>query len=172
MALREVKKYPDPILRKKAALVEEIDDGVHAIIQDMFDTMEDEFGVGLAAPQIGISRRIITVSINEKGFEHLALVNPVIVRASGETVVSEEGCLSIPRINADVERPRKVVVHGTTRNGRAVEIDASGLLARVLQHEIDHLNGVLFIDRLSEKEKKRTKPEIDDMTHRSAPSSG
>jgi peptide deformylase len=168
MALREVKKYPDPLLRKMAALVEEIDDGIHTIIQDMFDTMEDEFGVGLAAPQIGISKRIITVSINEKGFEHLALINPEIVHASKETAVSEEGCLSIPRINADVERPREVVVHGTTRNGRAVEIDASGLLARVLQHEIDHLNGVLFIDRLSEIEKKRTKPEIDDMTRRYA----
>jgi peptide deformylase len=171
MALREVKKYPDPVLRKSAALVEEIDDGIHTIIQDMFDTMEDEFGVGLAAPQIGTSKRIITVSINEKGFEHLALINPKIVHASKETAVSEEGCLSIPRINADVERPRKVVVHGTTRNGRAIEIDASGLLARVLQHEIDHLNGVLFIDRLSEIEKKRTKPEIDDMTRHCAPPS-
>ncbi|MBN2324436.1 MAG: peptide deformylase [Spirochaetes bacterium] len=171
MALREVKKYPDTVLRKQAAPVDTIDDGVHAIIQDMFDTMEDEFGVGLAAPQIGISKRIITVSINEKGFEHLSLINPEIVHASKETAVSEEGCLSVPRINAEVERPRKVVVHGTTRNGSAVEIDASGLLARVLQHEIDHLNGVLFIDRLSEKEKKRTKPEIDDMTHRPSPSS-
>jgi len=171
MALREVKKYPDPVLRKQAALVEEVDNGIHAIIQDMFDTMEDEFGVGLAAPQIGISRRIITVSIKEKGFEHLALVNPVIVQASKETVVSEEGCLSVPRINADVERSKRVVVHATTRNGNAVEIDASGLLARVLQHEIDHLDGVLFIDRLSEKEKKRTKPEIDDMMRRSAPAS-
>jgi len=163
MALRTVKKYPDPILRRKAEDVTDIDEGIHAVIEDMFKTLEGEAGVGLAAPQIGICKRIIVVSINEKGFEHLALINPVITSSSEELVTSEEGCLSVPGINADVSRPEKVTVQGTTKNGRIAEITASGLLARVLQHEIDHINGGLFIDRLSEKERKKINSELDDM---------
>ena len=163
MAVRAVRKFPDPFLRMRAEEVSEVDDGIHAVVEDMFDTMEDETGVGLAAPQIGISKRIIVVSIDEKGFEHLALINPVITYSAEEQVTSEEGCLSVPGINADVIRPVRVTVQGVTRNGRTVEITASGMLARVLQHEIDHLNGVLFIDRLTEKEKKRIKSELDDI---------
>jgi peptide deformylase len=163
MAVRTVKKFPDPVLRRKAENIQDIDEGVLSLIEDMFETMEEEIGVGLAAPQIGISKRVIVVSVDEKGFERFALINPVIIQSSEELMASEEGCLSVPGINADVTRPRKVVVQGTTRNGRAVEITASGMLARVLQHEIDHLNGVLFIDRLDEKDKKKVQRELDDM---------
>jgi len=163
MVLRKIKKYPDPILRKIAEDVTDIDEGIHAVIEDMFETMEEEAGIGLAAPQIGISKRIIVVSIKEKGFEHLALINPVITSSSKELTTSEEGCLSVPGINADVSRPEKATVQSTTKNGRVVEITASGLLARVLQHEIDHLSGVLFIDRLSQKERNRINSELDDM---------
>jgi peptide deformylase len=161
MALRTVKHYPDPGLRKKAQEVSEIDDGIRAVVEDMFETMEQEGGVGLAAPQIGISNRIIVISIHERGFERLALINPVIMESSPERVASEEGCLSVPGIEAEVSRPERVVVQGTTKNGRVVEITTTGLLARVLQHEIDHLNGVLFIDRLTEKEQKRIEDELD-----------
>jgi peptide deformylase len=161
MALKEVRKFPDPFLRERAREVSEIDDGVRAIVHDMFETMGDESGIGLAAPQIGVGRRIIVVSINEKGFEHLALINPVVTDSSPEHVAYEEGCLSVPGVNADVSRPERVVVQGTTKNGRDVEITASGLLARVLQHEIDHLNGTLFIDKLTEKETKRIKSELE-----------
>ena len=163
MALRKVKKYPDPILRRKAEEVKDDDEEIHVIIEDMFETMEEEVGIGLAAPQIGISKRIITISIGEKGFERLALINPVITSSSEECVNYEEGCLSLPGISADVNRPERVTVQGTTKNGSVVEITASGMLARVLQHEIDHLNGVLFIDRLSQKGIKRIEGELDDM---------
>jgi peptide deformylase len=161
MALRTVKLYPDPVLRKKAQEVSEIDDGIRAVVEDMFETMEQEGGVGLAAPQIGITNRIIVISIHERGFERLALINPVIMESSPERAASEEGCLSFPGIEAEVSRPERVMVQVTTKNGRVVEITATGLLARVLQHEIDHLNGVLFIDRLTEKGQKRIEDELD-----------
>ena len=120
MAVREVKKYPDPFLRKRSEEVPEIDDGIKTIIADMFETMDVEDGVGLAAPQIGISKRIIVISVDEKGFDRLALVNPVIEYFSDDTDTLEEGCLSVPGINADVTRPSKVVVKGITKNGRGV----------------------------------------------------
>ena len=105
-------------------------------------------------------KRIIVVSIKEKNFERLALINPVISSFSDETVFMEEGCLSVPGINMDVRRPVKVVLRGQTRSGRLVEIDASGMLARVVQHEIDHLDGVLFIDRLEDRDKKAIEADL------------
>ena len=163
MAVRELKKYPDPFLRKRSEEVPEIDEGIKAIIADMFETMDVEDGVGLAATQIGISKKIIVISIDEKGFDRLALINPVIEYFSDDTDTMEEGCLSVPGINADVTRPSKVVVKGITKNGRGVEITASGLLGRALQHEIDHLNGTLFIDRLEDREKKRIENELEEL---------
>ncbi len=158
-----VKKYPDPFLRKPAEEVAKIDDSVTSLIKSMFDVMEEEGGIGLAAPQIGESKRIIVVSIDEKNFDRLALINPVIRHLSTETDVMEEGCLSIPGVNADVERPVQAVVQGMTKSGRLIEISAEGLLARVLQHEIDHLDGVLFIDRLTSKERKSIASELEDL---------
>ena len=155
-----VRHYPDPFLRLQSEEVDEVDDSLLDLIEKMFVAMEDERGIGLAAPQIGVSKRIIVVSIEEKKFNRLALINPVIVHLSSDMEVMEEGCLSVPGVNADVERPVEAVVRGTTKNGRLVEISAQGLLARVLQHEIDHLNGVLFIDRLSTKERERIDKEL------------
>jgi peptide deformylase len=155
MENRRVRRYPDPFLRLKSGEVGEVDESLQGLIQDMFAAMEEERGIGLAAPQIGVSKRVVVVSVEEKNFNRLALINPEIVQTSSEMDVMEEGCLSVPGVNADVERPIEAVVRGTTKNGRLVEISARGLLARVLQHEIDHLDGVLFIDRLSPKERKR-----------------
>jgi peptide deformylase len=163
MAIKEVKKYPDPFLRKRSEEVPEVNEEIQAIIANMFETMDEEDGVGLAAPQIGISKRIIVISVDEKGFDRLALINPVIEYFSDDSSTMEEGCLSVPGINADVTRPSKVVVKGITKNGRGVEITASGLLGRALQHEIDHLNGTLFIDRLNEKERKRVENELEEL---------
>ena len=163
MAVREVKKYPDPFLRKRSEEVPEVNEEIQAIIADMFETMDEEDGVGLAAPQIGISRRIIVISVDEKGFDRLALINPVVEYFSDDISTMEEGCLSVPGINADVTRPSKVVVKGITKNGRGVEITASGLLSRALQHEIDHLNGTLFIDRINNREKKRIESELEEL---------
>jgi peptide deformylase len=160
MSIDDLKKYPNPILRTVAEEVGMVEETVQSLIRDMFKIMDEANGVGLAAPQIGVSRRVIVVSLNEKNFERLALINPVIERVSEELVSMEEGCLSIPGVNADVVRPSKAVVRGLTRSGRMVEITAANLLARVLQHEIDHLNGVLFIDRISEADRKRVEEEL------------
>jgi peptide deformylase len=155
-----IKIYPDPVLRKISDEVHEINESTRALIKDMFEIMEEEGGIGLAAPQVGISKRIIVLSLKEKNFEKMALINPVIVSSSKETAFMEEGCLSIPGINADVQRSTKLIARGLTRSGKMVEITASNLLTRVLLHEIDHLDGVLFIDRLSDKEKKKVEGDL------------
>ncbi len=147
-------------MRKISDEVHEINESTRALIKDMFEIMEEEGGIGLAAPQVGISKRIIVLSLKEKNFEKMALINPVIVSSSKETAFMEEGCLSIPGINADVQRSTKLIARGLTRSGKMVEITASNLLTRVLLHEIDHLDGVLFIDRLSDKEKKKVEGDL------------
>ena len=164
MAKRNIIVYPNPVLRMNAQEVTEVDEETRELIKDMFETMDEENGIGLAAPQLGISKRILVVSINEKNFERLAIINPVISFFSEETVVMEEGCLSVPGINMDVRRPSRIILRGLTRSGRLVEIDASGLLARVIQHEMDHLDGVLFIDRLSDKDKKAIEADLQVLT--------
>jgi peptide deformylase len=163
-----VRHYPDPFLRLRAREVAEIDESTRALIDEMFKAMEEENGIGLAAPQIGVGKRVVVVSLDEKNFNRLALINPEILHLSEETVVMEEGCLSVPGVNADVRRPVEAVVKGITRSGRLVEIEAKGLFARVLQHEIDHLDGVLFIDRLTEKARKSVSGELEALEQRYA----
>jgi peptide deformylase len=149
MSVREVRVLGDPVLRERAAPVARIHAQHRALIDDMFETMYKEDGVGLAAPQVGVSERIIVVDPREEGVQPFALVNPERVSSSEETDRAEEGCLSIPGLKEIVERSLQVVVTGTDPDGQAVRVEAEGLLARILQHEIDHLNGVLFIDRVS-----------------------
>jgi len=126
-----------------------VDAEVRRLMDDMMDTMYEADGVGLAAPQVGVSRRIIVVDIREPDVVPFALVNPVIVERSDEPERGEEGCLSIPGLWEVVERPARVVVEGLGRDGVSRRIEAEGLLARCLQHEVDHLDGVLFLDRIS-----------------------
>lgn len=136
-----------PELRQKSQLVKNAQDPViQELIFDMRETMCKNKGVGLAAPQIGYLLRIIVVSDSGNEF---AVINPVIKRVSKNKVILEEGCLSLPKIFKDVERPEKVTVSGLDQGGNKIKIKAEGWLARVLQHEIDHLNGILFIDKLS-----------------------
>lgn len=168
MSATAIIRYPDPRLRKKAEEVNEIDEDIQKLITAMFEAMEEDDGIGLAAPQIGVSRRVIVVSFDDKDFERLALINPVISWLSEGKDVMEEGCLSVPGVKAEVERSVDAVVKGMTRNGRWVEITAHGLLARVLQHEIDHLNGVLFIDRLTGRERKRIAVELKSLANQYA----
>lgn len=156
-------KYPDPRLRRKAVEVSQIDGEIEDLIKTMFRIMKDEEGIGLAAPQVGVSQRVIVVSLESRGFERLALINPVIQWLSEEKDFVEEGCLSVPGVRAEVERSVDAVVKGMVKSGRLVEITAHGLLARVLQHEIDHLEGVLFIDRLSEEERGRVAGELSNL---------
>lgn len=154
MGLLEVRLLGDPVLRAPAAAVDELDDGLRALISDMFDTMYAQEGVGLAAPQVGLGHRIIVVDPREPGVEPFALINPVIVELSDEKEKGEEGCLSLPGLKDIVERPARCVVDGLDREGKPVHIAAEGLLARILQHEVDHLDGVLFIDRVSPLKRK------------------
>ncbi len=150
MAVLEIKKYPEPVLKRKAQPVEDIDDALLGLIDDMLDTMYDAPGIGLAAPQVGVSKRVIVVDVSgrEEGHPLIVLINPEIIRSEGK-IVSEEGCLSVPGYVSNIERAGKVTVTGTDREGRPVEIEATGLLSRALQHEIDHLDGILFVDRMS-----------------------
>lgn len=145
MAKLEVLRYPNSILRKKCAPIETIDDEVVQLARDMLETMYEDKGIGLAAPQVGITRQLIVLDI---GDGPLALINPKIVHAEG-TDIMEEGCLCLPGINVDVERSACVRVIGLDTAGDTVEIDAEELLARALQHEIDHLSGTLIIDKVS-----------------------
>lgn len=144
MAIRNIRKDEDPILRKKAKSVEKIDDRVKTLLEDMKDTMYDAEGVGLAAPQVGVLKRIILVDVGEGLLE---MINPEIIETCGEEV-DEEGCLSLPGKNGEVPRPEAVTVKGLNPRGEEITIQAKDLFARALCHEIDHLNGVLFTDRV------------------------
>jgi peptide deformylase len=149
MATRTIHTYPDPVLKRKAAPVADFGEELQLLIDDMLETMYAAPGIGLAAPQVGISRRVIVIDISSKEDpgQLVVLVNPELVAAEGEEE-GDEGCLSVPDFSAKVKRARKVAVRGHDRHGRQVELHAEDLLARALQHEIDHLEGTLLLDRL------------------------
>ena len=154
MPLLPIRILGDPVLRKPAAPVEAVDDELRRLVDDMFETMYHADGVGLAAPQVGISRRVLVIDTHEDGSVPIALINPEILETSPETERGEEGCLSIPGLRDVVERAANVVVQALDPQGNTVRIEGSTLLARALQHEIDHLDGVLFIDRVSPLKRK------------------
>jgi peptide deformylase len=152
MAVREIVTVPHPTLKKNARKVTDFGPKLQTLIDDMVETMRVAPGVGLAAPQVDISQRVIVVEFGDEEDETVeprlyAVVNPEIVRPSQETVVGTEGCLSIPGLVGDVERSESVTVKGFSRRGQPMKIKASGWLARIFQHEVDHLNGVLFTDK-------------------------
>jgi peptide deformylase len=149
MSVRELRYMGDPVLREKAAPVQELTGEIRQLIEDMFDTMYAEEGVGLAAPQVGVPLRVIVVDPREPDILPFALLNPEVVDVSEETDRAEEGCLSIPGLREVVERPSAVTIEGINRDGERVVIEADGLLARILQHEVDHVDGILFVDRVS-----------------------
>ena len=161
MAILPILIYGAPELRKKARPVTVVDEAVQRLIDDMVETMYAAPGVGLAANQVGVLQRIIVVNPSEKqdpeGLQ--AIINPEIVLAEGE-VVAEEGCLSIPDVRDDVARYRRVVVKGIGRDEKPLEVEATEMAGRVLQHEIDHLDGVLFVDRLSPAKKTLLKRQL------------
>jgi peptide deformylase len=149
MSVMRIEMLGSEALRRRAEEIGELDDELRRLVRDMFETMYDAEGVGLAAPQVGLSRRVIVVDVREEGTHPFALVNPRIVESSRDSDKAEEGCLSIPGVSSVVERPARVTVEGLDENGAPVRMEAEGLLARCLQHEIDHLDGILFIDRIS-----------------------
>ncbi len=163
MALLRIRTYPDEVLKKKSAPVEEFDGALQKLIDDMIETMYAAPGVGLAAPQVGVSKRLIVVDVNMRESEHkyplLVLINPVLAETEGE-VESEEGCLSLPGLTGTLPRAEKVLVRGIGREGKPARISAEGLLAIALQHELDHLDGILILDKLSPLKKSFYKKKL------------
>jgi peptide deformylase len=151
MAIRPIRIIPDPILRKEAEPIERVDDELRALMEDMLATMYEAPGIGLAAPQIGISRRLIVMDPAKEDAPKtpVVMVNPKILVRSEEMRVHDEGCLSIPDVTAEIERPAKTRVSYIDREGKQQEAEFEGIWSTLVQHEIDHLNGVLFIDYLS-----------------------
>jgi len=160
MAVLPILKYPDPVLCRKAKRVSRIDESLNRLIDDMIETMYQASGAGLAAPQVGVSLKIAVIGIPDE--EVIVLVNPELVKKSGERMVIE-GCLSVPGYRGEIKRAEKVTVKALDRNGKAFRIKADNLLAEVLEHEIDHLNGILYIDHL-ESTDKLEKIEMDEDT--------
>ena len=157
MARREILILPDKRLRQVSEPVKKIDTGIRALVEDMFESMYDAPGIGLAAIQVGAPKRVVTMDLAKKEEPKApqVFINPEILWSSEEKAIYEEGCLSIPEFYGDVERPAQVKVKYLDLEGAQHEIEANGLLATCLQHEIDHLNGVLFIDHLSKLKRDR-----------------
>jgi peptide deformylase len=147
---REILVYPDPFLARKAVPVAAVDDRIRALISDMFETMYSAEGIGLAATQVGVGKRVIVLDVSpvDETIPPLAVVNPEIVSRSG-SVTGVEGCLSVPGVQGEVCRAETVLVRGLDERGNPHRIQAGGILSRALQHEIDHLDGILFIERVS-----------------------
>ena len=151
MALLEIKTYPEKVLKQKASPVEEIDGKLQRLIDDMVETMYAAPGIGLAAPQVGVSKQLMVIDVSLREEEKrplIVLINPEIKHIEGE-MESEEGCLSLPGYITQVKRSERIEVCGLDRTGKHVKIEGGGLLSRALQHEMDHLNGTLLIDRIS-----------------------
>jgi peptide deformylase len=157
MTLRDIIKLPDKRLRLSSEPVKRVDAGIRKLVDDMFETMYDAPGIGLAAIQIGIAKRVVTMDLSKKEDAHelRVLINPEVIWSSEEQTTREEGCLSIPEYYEEVKRPAEVKVKYLDLDGKTHEIEAKGLLATCLQHEIDHINGVLFIDHLSKLKRDR-----------------
>jgi peptide deformylase len=156
MAIREIVTTPDPVLRRKARKITTFDKDLEVLIKDMIETLREAPGVGLAAPQVGVSERLIVIEYGENEEEDenapkklYVVINPEIVAASEEKVTGIEACLSMPRMLGEVDRHEQIVIKGFNRHGKPAKIKVSGWLARIFQHEIDHLEGTLFTDRAS-----------------------
>lgn len=149
MTVRQLHLLGSPVLRQRAAAVTTVDDEVRRLVDDLFETMRAAKGVGLAANQVGVARRVAVVDVGEDDPPPLVLINPRIVHQGDLVETAEEGCLSIPEIYGDVDRPLEVTLEALDRDGRPYRLDVAGYKARAVQHEIDHLDGVLFLDHLS-----------------------
>ena len=170
MTVLKLYEYPEPVLKKKAEKVTKVDADVQKLLDDMLETMYASAGVGLAAPQIGVSKRIVVIDVEQEDDDNgvksgnpLFLVNPEIIWRSEDKVCGEEGCLSVPKQRAEVERNAQVKVRYLDYNGNEQEILGDGLLAVCLQHELDHLDGVLYIDRISRLKRQMLLKKLDKM---------
>jgi len=160
MSILHILHYPDPQLRLEAKAVERVDDSIRRIVDDMLETMYDAPGIGLAANQVNIQKRILVVDISEEKNQPLCLINPEILAAEGMEQM-EEGCLSVPGIYEPVERAERIRVRALDRDGNPFELDTDGLLAVCIQHEMDHLEGKLFVDYLSPLKRQRIRKKLE-----------
>lgn len=161
MAILNILEFPDPRLRTKAKPVEVVDDALRQLIDDMFETMYAAPGIGLAASQVNVHKRLVVMDLSEDNSEPLVFINPEFTILTDELEQYQEGCLSVPGFYENVERPQKVRINALDRNGEAFELIAEGLLAVCIQHECDHLNGKLFVDYLSTLKRDRIKKKLE-----------
>ena len=161
MALLKILEFPDPRLRTIAEPVEKVDDEIRQIIDDMFETMYDAPGIGLAATQVNIHKRIVVIDISEEGNEPRVLINPEFEVLTDDMDLMQEGCLSVPGFYENVERPERIKLKALDRDGEAYELVAEGLLAVCIQHELDHLNGQLFVDHISRLKRDRIRSKLE-----------
>lgn len=162
----EVVLFPDPVLRKETQDVEQFDDDLRATVAGMFERMFESHGVGLAAPQVGLTQRIFVLNDEgdkDKPERNMALINPTIKRTFGKKTRHEEGCLSLPGVNADITRPDGCLVHAFDENGNEFEKEFTGFLSRIIQHEYDHLQGVLLVDRMTPSDKIKNRGAVDEL---------
>jgi len=178
----QIKYYGDPILQKKSSKIEEIDDEIRELVDKMLKAMRKNDGIGLAAPQVGISKSLIVLDVNSEYLQHsshispgeafllpqmpIALINSEIVFSSSDSITMEEGCLSVPEIYAPVTRPDSITLKAKMLSGEEINIDCAGFLSRAIQHEIDHLNGVVFIELLTAEDYKSIKKKLDKLQKR------
>jgi peptide deformylase len=160
MAILDVLRFPDERLRTVAKKVDNVDKYITSLISDMFDTMRDENGIGLAATQVNIHKRLVVMDVSENQDAPIVFINPEITFKEGKTI-SEEGCLSVPNNYAQVERAEKITVTALDKTGKPFTLDADGLMAICIQHELDHLKGTLFVDYLSPLKRQRIKTKLE-----------
>jgi len=160
MAVLQVLTFPDDRLRTIAKPVEVVDDNIRCLVDDMFETMREERGIGLAATQVNVHKRVVVMDVSDDESQSYVFINPVITAKSG-TTMSEEGCLSVPDNYAKIDRAENITVEALDRNGTTFTLDATGLLAICIQHELDHLQGKLFVDYLSPLKRQRIKKKLE-----------
>lgn len=160
MAILDVLKFPDERLRTVAKPVETVDDDIRTLVDDMFETMKDEKGIGLAATQVNVHKRVVVMDVSEEQNEPRVFINPEITKMDGK-MINEEGCLSVPNSYAKVERAETITVEALDKDGNPFSLDADGLLAICIQHELDHLKGKLFVDYLSPLKRQRIKKKLE-----------
>lgn len=161
--IRPIRLYPDPCLLAPARPVERIDDELRALARDMIETMRDANGVGLAAPQVGVARRLVVVDLDPEEHRPVVLVNPVMLRLTGGKVLSNEGCLSFPGVTAKVRRASGATVSALNLDGEVVEYTAEGLIARAFQHELDHLDGLVFIEKMGPTARRTVREALEEL---------
>lgn len=160
MAILDILHFPDPRLRKKALPVERVDDEIRQLVDDMFETMYAAPGIGLAATQVNVEKRVVVIDVSEGKDSPLVLINPEILDRQGEEEM-EEGCLSVPGYYDTVRRAERIKMRALNRDGQVFELETGGLLAVCIQHELDHLNGKLFVDYLSEMKRQRIRKKLE-----------